>query len=168
MRVLHFFSLLVALLLAVFAVLNWSILLTPAELSLGIADIQAPLGLMLLVGQATVMVLALLYILVQQAAMTRELRQSERELRAQRELADKAEASRFSELQQHLDRLQAQWQERVDAVQTTLLTGQAQGLERLTQRLDQDGRSLAAQLGEIEDKLDRRLGLPGGGQALDD
>ena len=110
MRVLHFFSLLVALLLAVFAALNWSVLLTPAELSLGIADIQAPLGLMLLVGLATVVVLALLYILVQQTAMTRELRQSERELRAQRELADKAEASRFSELQQHLDRQHAQWQ----------------------------------------------------------
>lgn len=168
MRVLHFFSLLVAVFLAVFAVLNWSVLLTPAELSLGVADIQAPLGLMLLAALVIVVTLAMLYVLVQQTVMMRELRHSERELRAQRELADKAEASRFSELQQHLGRLQAQWLERMDSVHASVLAGQTDSVQRLTQRLDQDGRSLAAQLGEIEDKLDRRLGLPLGGQALDD
>lgn len=168
MRVLHFFSLLMALLLAVFAALNWSVLLTPAHLSLGVSDVQAPLGLMLLAALVIVVTLALLYLLVQQTRMTRALRQSECELRAQRELADKAEASRFSELQQHLGRLQAQWLERMDSVQATVLAGQAERLQQLTQRLDQDGRSLAAQLGEIEDKLDRRLGLPLGGQALGD
>lgn len=168
MRVLHFFSVLVALMLAVFAVLNWAVLLTPAELSLGLANIQAPLGLMLLAALVIVTALALLYILVQQTGMMRELRQSERELRVQRELADKAEASRFSELQQHLDRLQTQWLARTETLQASLLAAQVEGVQQLVQRLDQDGRSLSAQLGEIEDKLDRRLGLPGGGKALDD
>lgn len=168
MRLLNILTLFTAALLAVFVVLNWSVLMSPAQLYLAVAEVRAPLGLMLLVAIATVAGLALLYVLVRQAQMMRELRQSEVALRAQRELADKAEASRFNELRQHIDALQGQWQERLEAVQTGILQAQQAMEVRLSQRLDLDGRANAAQLGEIEDKLDRRLGLPAGGKAMDD
>ena len=93
-------SILVALaLLGVFALLNWSAFSAPTALSLGFTRVQAPLGLIMLAVTALVSGLFATHILFQQAAVILDARRTSKELKAHRELADKAEASRFTELQ---------------------------------------------------------------------
>ena len=68
----------------------------PTHLSLIVADVQAPLGLVmlgLLAGVSCMFVLMIAYI---QGTVLVETRRHAKELAAQRELADKAEASRFN------------------------------------------------------------------------
>lgn len=142
-------------LLAVFALLNWSAFSTPTALTLGFAEVQAPLGLVMLVVTGIVSGLFLVYIVYQQAGAILESRRYEKELRANRELADKAEASRFTELRAYLaselGRLQSE-----RATESQQVGARMEQLEeRLQQRMDESARGLSAHLGEVEDKLDR-------------
>ncbi len=150
-------------LLGVFTLLNWSAFLAPTTLSLGFAEVQAPLGLIMLGVTGVVSGLFLVYILIQQANVILESRRTAKELKAHRELADKAEASRFTEMRTFLEgelrRLEAQSSagtrelgERIDRMDQAL---QAQ--------LAESTRSLSAYVGEVEDKLDRALPTPPGG-----
>jgi len=109
---------------ALFAALNWGVIMTPTTLSLGFAEVQAPLGLVLLVMLAVVSALFLFYLVYLQTTVLLEHRRHARELETQRQLADQAEASRFTELR-------------------TLLEA----------RLDQLENSLAASIGELADRL---------------
>src|SRR5262245_13583667 len=83
-----------------FAALNWSAFIAPTPISLGVATVQAPLGLILLAFIALLAVVFLAYALYLQTSFLVEARRSARELQAQRELADQAEASRFTELRE--------------------------------------------------------------------
>lgn len=98
--------------LALFAAINWDVFVTPSTLSLGFMQVQAPLGLVMLVVTGAVCGLFLTYILFQQAGLIMETRRYAKELKAHRELADSAEASRFTELRAFLEaelrRLEAQ------------------------------------------------------------
>ena len=148
------------LLLAAFTMMNWGAFLTPTTLSLGVADVQAPLGLVMLAVTAAVSGLFLLYILVQQATVIMESRRMAKDLQAQRELADKAEASRFTEMrgfiESELRRLEAQ-----TAASTRELRDALQSVEQqLGSRLEESTRSLSAYVGEVEDKIDRVLSPP--------
>ena len=93
----------VLLAVAVFAALNWGIITAPTTLSLGFAEVQAPLGLVLLGMLAILTALFLFYLVYLQTSVLLEHRRHARELEAQRQLADEAEASRFTELRTHLD-----------------------------------------------------------------
>lgn len=126
------------LLLAVFVGLNWSAFVTPTSLSLGVTEVQAPLGLVMLSVTLLLSALFVAYVLVLQATVILETRRSAKDLHLQRELADKAEASRVRQLEERINRLE------------------------LALKSDQDEaiRVLSAYLGEIEDKLDRALGSP--------
>ena len=101
-----FRSVLVLLMLVavcVFALVNWAAFTAPTALSLGFFEFQAPLGLVMLVLTAAVSGLLLVYILMQQAGVIMEARRYAKELSAHRDLADKAEASRFTELRAFLE-----------------------------------------------------------------
>lgn len=145
-------------LLAIFALLNWSAFAAPTTLSLGFAEVQAPLGLVMLVVTALVSALFVVYIVVQQAGALLESRRHEKELRANRELADKAEASRFTELRAYLATEAARLQGERGAEAQQLGARLQQLEEHLQQRVDEAARGLAAHLGEVEDKLDRVIG----------
>jgi uncharacterized integral membrane protein len=97
---------------AVFALANWQAFTAPTPLSLGFFEFQAPLGLVMLVLTCAVSGVLLIYILLQQAGVILEARRYAKELSAHRELADRAEASRFTELRAYLEaelgRLEAQ------------------------------------------------------------
>jgi uncharacterized integral membrane protein len=145
-------------LLAVFALLNWTAFTAPTMLSLAFTEVKAPLGLIMLVVTGFISGLFLVYILFQQAGVILEARRYAKELNAQRDLADKAEASRFTEMRAFLDgelrRLEAQRSsemrelgERIEA-----------SAQRLREMLAESTRSLSAYVGEVEDKLDRLLG----------
>ena len=90
-------------LVAIFAVLNWTAFVAPTTLSFGVAHLQAPLGLIMLALLGVVTALFLLYVVYLQTTVIFEWRRREKELQASRELADQAEASRFTELRAHLD-----------------------------------------------------------------
>src|SRR5574337_1649059 len=87
------------ILLAVFALLNWPAFVAPAALTLGFMQVEAPLGLIMLVVTAVVSGLFVVYIVLQQTGQLLEMRRLDRELRSERELADQAEASRIKALQ---------------------------------------------------------------------
>lgn len=95
--------LIVLALVASFAALNWSAFLAPTTLSLGFAQVQAPLGLIMLGLIAVLTALFLGYLVYLQSTVLLESRRHAKELQAQRELADQAEASRFTELRAYLD-----------------------------------------------------------------
>ena len=97
------FFLVVLALVAVFAVLNWSAFVAPTTLSFGVAQVQAPLGLIMLGLLAVLTALFLIYVVYLQTTVLFDWRRREKELQASRDLADQAEASRFTELRAHLD-----------------------------------------------------------------
>ena len=150
------------LVLTLFALLNWTAFTAPTTLSVGFAEVQAPLGLIMLTVTAVVSALFLFYIVVQQAGVIMETRRNTKELNAQRDLADKAEASRFSELRAFLDtelrKIEAQ-----DAAGTREIGARVDVLQQQLQtKLDESTRSLSAYVGEVDDKLDRMVKPPQG------
>jgi hypothetical protein len=90
-------------LVALFALLNWSLITAPTTLSLGFAEVQAPLGLVLLGLLGLITAAFLFYVVYLQSTVLLETRRHARELEASRSLADQAEASRFTELRAYLE-----------------------------------------------------------------
>ncbi|MFN3618429.1 MAG: LapA family protein [Aquabacterium sp.] len=136
MRILTLALTAVLILVAVLVGLNWQAIVTPSAVSLGVTTVQMPLGLSLLVLLGVVTVLFTTYVVFLQGSALMDARRLRKDLHAHRELADKAEASRFTELRQIL--------EDIEARQRTVI--------------EQTGNSLAASLGELEDKVERALG----------
>lgn len=85
-----------------FAVLNWSAINSPMDLNFVFTKVQAPLGMVLLLIMALLLVLFLLYILYMQANIMLDNRRRDKDMEHQRELADQAELSRFTELRDYL------------------------------------------------------------------
>ncbi len=144
-------------LLALFAWLNWPAFTTLTPLTLGFVDVSAPLGLLMLGATAVVSVLFLAYILFLQAGALLEARRTAKDLHSHRELADKAEASRFTELRAFLDLELRKLEAQGAAAQRELSVRTEQLEQRLQADLSESTRTVAAYLGEIEDKLDRVL-----------
>jgi hypothetical protein len=144
------------LLVAGFAALNWSEIVRPAPLSFGIFVMDAPLGLILL----SILGVTLLAFLISTAHMQTvnllDNRQHYKELQAQRELADKAEASRFTDLRQHLDAQMREIHQRETITASELAKAMAQGQRELRTQLELMNRSLATRLAELESRLDPR------------
>lgn len=143
-------SLLLAAILvtAVFVALNWPEFVRPVPVSLGFGMIDAPLPLILLGALLLALVGALATAAWMDSRHESVLTQHLRELEAQRRLADKAEASRFTELRHYLDLQAAEIRQReavaTEALQATLVKGQRDMLasvEMVTAKL-------ARQLGE--------------------
>lgn len=91
------------LLVAGFAALNWGEVVRPTTLLFGPIAADAPLGLILLALLALTLVLFLASSIAMRTQSLIDYRQHHKTLEAQRELADKAEASRFVDLRQQLD-----------------------------------------------------------------
>lgn len=146
--------------LAGFAALNWAAFMAPTELSLGFTQVQAPLGIVMLGASALLCTLFIVYLLFQQAGALLEARRYAKEMKAQRELADSAEASRFTELRAFLEaetrRLEAQIQ--AGARETQARVDRLE--QALQDKVDESTRTLSAYVGEVEDKIDRTLPAP--------
>lgn len=106
---------------AAFVAANWSAFLTPTTLSLGITTIEAPLGLLMLILLGAFTLAFVAFTAYMQTAAVRESRRNSREIQAQRELADHAEASRFTELRTFLQSELQQMHAREDAHRASLL-----------------------------------------------
>ena len=146
-------------LMAGFAALNMDEFTRSSLLSLGFTTVQAPLGLVMLALLIAALLVFLATTLYIQSTHLIETRQTARELHAQRELADKAEASRFTELRSYLEAQALSAQQREAAHATVLAERLAQTQQALAGKIDQSGNTLAAYIGELEDRLERRDGL---------
>lgn len=148
--------LLVALVIAALATLNWSTFITPTALSLGFTEFQAPLGLVMLVLTTILAVLFLIYIITLHTGMFRETRRQARELEASRTLAEKAEASRFSDLRRYLES-ELQKQDARQQATIASFTSSLNSIEReLKLSIEENSNSLAAHLGQLDDYLQSR------------
>ena len=143
MKLLGALGILVMGLLAAFVIANWSVLAAPVSVSLLVATVDAPAGLILLGATAVLLVLLAAYTLSLHASTLLEARRYAKELREQRLLADQAEASRFTELGTAMQKEFALLRASLQQVST------------------ESANSLSAAIGEVEDKLDRVLdGMP--------
>ncbi len=138
MRVLTVAILVVLALVVALVGLNWAAMTAPVGLSVGPTTLELPLGLTLLVLMSVLVALVAAYAVYLQGSALMEARRMSKEMLASRDLAGKAEASRFTELRHFLEQLEAR--------QRTVI--------------EQASNSLAASVGELEDKVERALGAP--------
>ncbi len=144
-------------LLGAFAAMNWAAIAAPSTLSLGMTELSAPLGMVLLIFTAAISGLFVVYIVLLQAGVIVEARRLTKEVKAQRELADTAEASRFTELR-HLLEAELRKVEAQGAASSREFGARFDRSERgMQDKLAEATGTLSAYLGEIEDKLDRAL-----------
>lgn len=155
MKVRSLFLLLTVVAIAAFTALNWSAFMTPTTLSLGVANVQAPLGLVMLGLVAFLAALFLVFVVYLQTSVLLEARRHARELQANREIAGQAEASRFTELRGFLE-AELRRQAGLDAESRAILLARLDQLDRdLRSAVEQSGNTLAAYIGELEDRLER-------------
>jgi uncharacterized integral membrane protein len=161
MRARTLFLVLVLAALAVFAALNWTAFTTPTPLRLAVARVEAPLGLIMLAVAAGLSILYFAYAAWIETAALLAFRRQARELEAQRQLAESAEASRYAELRRFLEsELQALRPLPADAA-APVIARLAELEERLRTEVERSGNTLAAYLGEIEDRMERRARAAG-------
>ncbi len=156
MKFLNAILLIVIVALVVFAAVNWAAIMNPVPLSLLFTDIQAPLGLILL---SLIGILALLFIsfVVYMQSSTLVLRKRlNRELAIQRELADKAESSRFTELRNYLETELQQLHRQNKLNQQQIEAQLTQTEEAVKAAVEETGRTLTAYIGELEDRLENK------------
>ncbi len=131
-----FFGLLLLLVLigtGLLAFHNWPVFIAPSELSLGFGIIHFPLGLILLGILITVTVLFLMNLIYLQSTSISELHRHSRELQSNKELIEKAEKSRFTELIARTENIELNMQNYVVQLEKTL----------------------DAYIGELEDRMER-------------
>ncbi len=95
--------LVVVLLIAALAALNWGRWSRPPLMSMGFMQVTAPLGLIMLGLTALLGIFFVAYVVYLQTSVLLETRRHTKEMQAQRDLADRAEASRFTELRNFLE-----------------------------------------------------------------
>ena len=145
---------------AAFAVVNWSAFTAPTSLWLGVGTVQAPLGLIMLGLLGLFAAVFLGWTLWLQGSALMETRRQSRELQAQRELADKAEASRFTDLRQFLSSELLRVSKASEDANARVLARLDQVEQRSRLAMEQSANSLSAYIGELEDRLTLRS-LPG-------
>lgn len=157
MRARLLFIIVAILLVAGFAAQNWPEFQRTSSLNFGVIVSNAPLGLILL----AVLGLSLLIFLVSSAAQESrhlfEHRRYAKTLEAQRDLAERAEASRFTDLRQHIDTHLRENRQREAVAGTEFENAMVQSQRELRNQLEQMNRTLVTQLGELESRLNARL-----------
>ncbi|MBB5389920.1 MULTISPECIES: LapA family protein [unclassified Herbaspirillum] len=155
MRFRTIFLIVLLALVAIFAAVNWTAFMTPTTLSLIYTDFQAPLGLVMLGVTVVLTAFFLLYILALQTSILLESRRLTKQLETQRDLADQAEHSRFTDLRGYLKTELDQLNQR-QAEQQALLAQRLDTLQKdIGLRVEQTENAVAAQLGELDDRLQR-------------
>ena len=132
-------------LVVAFSIANWSVIVAPSPISLIFTTVQASLGLFMLGLILLVTVFFLGFLVYLQTSVLIESRRSARELEAQRQLADQAEASRFTDLRTFLEAKLDGVNEHVDRVE-----------RELKETVEGAGNTLASYIGELEDRLEHR------------
>ena len=145
------------LLIAGFAALNWSEIIRPSPLLFGPVVMDAPLGAILLGLLALAVVVFALSAASMRTSTLLESRHHYKELEAQRALADKAEASRFTELCTHFDTHMRELRERDTIAASELEKARLDNQREIRTQLEQINRTVSARLNELEHRLESRF-----------
>jgi uncharacterized integral membrane protein len=160
MKIRTLFLLIAIAAIAVFAVLNWNAFMTKTSLSLGVAVVEAPLGLVMLGIVVFLAVLFLVFVVYLQTSFLLDARRNAKELQSNRELAEHAEASRFTELRGFLD-AEMKKQADLNAQSRAAVLARLDQLDRdLRSSVEQTGNTLSAYIDELEDRLERSGVVP--------
>lgn len=160
MKIGTLFLLIVLAAISTFAALNWNEFITPTTLSLGVTMIQAPLGLIMIGLVAFITTLFLIFVVYLQTSVFFEARRHARELQTNRELADKAEASRFTELRTALE-VELKKQANLDAESRAAVLARLDQLDNdLRSAIEQSENTFSAYIGELEDRLEKGVRGP--------
>ena len=138
---------------AIFLVVNWGGIVTDVPVNLLYTEIEAPLGLILLLVLGFLVVLCLMYAFLQQASLALEMRRAHKELEDARQLAQRAERSRFVELHNELQKLVKDLQEESQTRHNSLLARFETLEERMRVNMHDTINSVSASVGEVEDRL---------------
>jgi uncharacterized integral membrane protein len=141
-----------------FTALNWTAFTTPTQLSLIVTTVQAPLGVLMLMLTGAIVAAFLIFVVYLQTSTALEARRLAKELKSQRELADRAEASRFTELRTFLAQELAALRTLHGESDTKLSSRVDAAEQALRTDIEHAGNTLAAYIGELE----HRLESPGG------
>jgi len=156
------FLLLLFVLCSVFLVVNWEGVMANVNVNLLYTEIQAPLGLILLLGPGLVILICLVYGFVQQAALSMELRRVNKQLQQARDLAQKAEQSRFVELKNEMQKQILELQNQSASRRSSLMAA-VNGLQSAVDESAQETvNSLSASVGEVEDRLSQLVEMAAG------
>jgi uncharacterized integral membrane protein len=153
MHILGVIILVALFLLAVFTLANWSVLTAPTTLSFVAFDVEGPLGVILLGVTLVLVALFVLYALALRTNMLMESRRHNQELQVQRKLAESAETSRFNDLHTQIGQEFTQ----LRSVLGELEARMSKEEESMKLALGEATNSLAALVGEMDDKIDRVL-----------
>lgn len=127
---------------AAFFAINWSVLAAPMHISLVAYSADLPVGVIVAGLLIAVVAVLAIYVALWQRRFLLDFRRQELQLQAHRSLADDAEASRFTQLQVFI------------AAEMKLLNQQVKSaLDELRGEMQDNERSLAATLGEMDDRM---------------
>ncbi len=158
-RTLFVFLLLVAT--GLFALLNWQAFTVPTTLSLGFGSVQAPIGIVMLCIVFLLGAMCLAVVIYVQGAALLDSRRQAKQLQAQRELADSAEASRFTELRSFIDAEMLVLTRGTTELKSSMLTRLDQMEQGNHVVLQETANALYAHMGELEERLEHRVSVPG-------
>ena len=164
MKILALLLLLVFIAIAVFTALNWEVLITVTPLFLGVTEVEAPLGLVMLGLLVFLGAFFLLLLGYQKTETIFRDRRHARELQTTQELAAKAEASRITELREFLDAELARQEQqttetsakliaRMDRLADELLSRLAEELARREQQTTETSAELMARMDQLADEM---------------
>jgi DNA anti-recombination protein RmuC len=147
------FIVIAALVVAAIAALNWPEFTRAEPLSFGVATARVPVGLLMLVLIGIVLAVFLVSSAIQESRYLLDHRRHSRALQAQRELAEKAETSRFTDLRQHFDSHLREVRQRDQVVATEFEKRLMHSHNELRAHLDRMHHAILARLAEIETRM---------------
>lgn len=125
-----------SLLALIFLILNWQGITAPVPVNLIVEEIQAPLGLILLVILGGLWLFGIAWALMQQASTLVEIRKAYKEANANKSLADHAEMSRLEQTKEAMRaEMSRNREELLKGIQEAFATPTA-GVENVQKRLD--------------------------------
>ncbi len=142
MRVRTIVSLIVALVIAAFLIINWSVFTAPASFSFLVGKVTVPIGVVIVGLLVLVALMFAVYVAVWQGTVLMDYRRQSKELNTQRALADDAEASRFTALSTLLREEMAKQTAQFNEALATLRT-----------EVHDTEHSIAATLAEMDDRM---------------
>lgn len=157
MRARLLFVVVAILLVAGFAAQNWPEFLRTSPLTFGVIVEEASLGLVMLGVLAVTMLVFLVSSAMQDSRYVMESRRHAKSLQAQRDLAEKAEVSRFTDLRQQLDAHLRENRQRESIAATELEKAMIQNQRELRSQLETMHRALDGRLTDLENRLEARL-----------
>ncbi len=141
---------LLAVLAAVFVVVNWQGVMAVTTVNLVYTQIQAPLGLILICIFGALWAVGILWAMMQQLAILMEMRKAYKIATSSKELADKAELSRLENMRKVLSEEMEKLSAKVGENVSTAMSTHTEHMTSLVDKIE----GIAKTITGLEDKVD--------------